>query len=316
MPIESEEMLDVQEYDFCPLEALRYDRNIDVGGRRLGLEVEMFGWSRREQRKTFDTWDWLQGLLREKDRDFALGYCMAGHDGSLESDSGCPAELKTPPLTRYHHGMFHWATNERAHGLAGEIDVPRSLKDVSWKVYNAQTRWFPNGGAYSNRTCGIHVTLAKEDASELTWAKTLAWLNGPSVNHRELFLRQPNGYCRAATNGKLTDFRKASRDWDAYPQPPGVDKYSTLRVKWGELCEFRGFRSTLKPRAIMRCLDVAEAILDFMQDTPMHRVPVTSTEDFGAWVAQNREGYPSLARWLQTHGSDSYSITKGFKQQR
>lgn len=301
---------EVLEYSACPVDTLGYRAKpgySSVKTPRFGLEIEMRGYDTLEHRETHDAWS----RVRADANTYTSGYCIAAEDSSIYGED--PAELKTVPLTKWDHALFHLATASRL-----DPDV-RHYSDMRRAYSGPPTRgaFFRSGQAWSVRSCGMHITVADCTASELTWNKLLVWLNCHKAiienRARVLFLRDSNSFCSVLNDCRMGDYTKAKcYDYRGDRAIPGLDKYSVLRVKGGdELCEFRGFRSSLNSLTIMRNIEVVESLLRFMADMPVHFLPVSGLIDYGRWLRSNEGKFPFLTAWIRKRAADS-PLRSGF----
>lgn len=306
-------MPEILEYSADPLSELGYRAR---PGRervpRFGLEVETRNYCEDAHSHTYDVWESIRHRLDSR----ADGYCIAAEDGSICGDN--PAELKTPPLTKWDHALFH-AT------ASGSLGAPlaRHYSDMRGVWVNRQPgqRWFPDGVAWSARSCGMHITVAESMATTMTWNKMLVWLNcHKAVAERRamvLFLRDSNNYCAVHTECYLGDYNiaRSGTDFHNGRYIPGLDKYSVLHVKRGaRLNEFRGFRSSLNPQTIMRNIEVVESLLLYLGDMPLHFLPKSGLHDYGRWLRHHEGKFPFLTQWIRKRASDS-PLRQGFLQQ-
>jgi len=302
-------MPEVLDYSACPIEELGFRPRAREGRRRppprFGLEIEMRGWNEDAHLDANRAWSRIQ----QRADTYTRGYCIAADDSSICGDN--PAELKTVPLTKWDHALFH---NE----MAGRPFTGRSYSEMRKAYANPRSRaFFPDGTAWSARSCGIHITVSEGIASELTWNKLLVWLNCHKAiiegRAKVLFLRDSNSFCTVLNDCRLGDYTRARNcDWGGDRAIPGVDKYSVLRVKPGdELCEFRGFRSSLNARTIMRNIEVVESLLLFMADMPVHFLPRSGLIDYGRWLRFNEGKFPFLTAWIRKRAADS-PLRSGF----
>ena len=318
---------DIHGYDCCPLSHLNYNRRYGLrqsqtsSNRLYGIEVEMDNFDEYEAEEADTIWDWLQDeLLGTKIAD---AYYLPTDDGSIRARSGPSAELKTVPLTKTEHTLYHWLFSRKQHKANA---VPTTYRHALRSMVGNRRRWFPTGGAWTNRSCGMHVTVSDRSASRLTWCKTLYWINHIASYgmHKTLFLREPTNYCnarsvrlkrRAIVNGQrvymlhgrdikaYNSIRRALSGDSDYDEEElesmlGYEKYSQLRVKPRSLVEFRGFRSSLNPLMLLRNIEVVESIIDLMEETPLYMLDSTSDKTYGWFVGQNHHKYPFLRRWF------------------
>jgi hypothetical protein len=314
---------DIYGYDCCPIYRLNYTKNFRLGcprpssSRLYGLEVEMDNFDEYEAEEADTIWNWLQDEVLGV--HIADAYYLPTDDGSIRSRGGTSAELKTVPLTKTEHTLYHWLfTRKQTKSNA----VPTTYRHALREMVGVRRRWFPTGGAWTNRTCGMHITVSDTGASRLTWCKVLYWINRIASfgMHKTLFLREPTSYCNVQSVQSRTyngsrwklygeDIKAYNSVREAFASPSeydeeaiesllGYEKYSQLRVKPGELVEFRGFRSSLNPLMMLRNIEVVESIIDLMEETPLYRLDSTTDQSYGFYVGQNHHKYPFLRRWF------------------
>lgn len=265
-------MPEILNYSTCPIRELGYFSRRPPGMSggysipRFGLEIELCGYDEDEHEQV-DRW-WRQLPTALKKDSFASGYCIAAEDGSLDGES--PAELKTPPFSKREHELVH------------------------------QERWFESAYAWTKSCCGIHITVDRWLASKATWSKVAYWINHLSdENLNTLFLRAPNSYCCPDSRTTIHSVAHIDRRQEGHS-----DKYESLHLK-GRLVEFRGFRSSVNPKTILRHIDVVESLIPFMRDTPFCQLEGTTLEHYGAWLRRTPGHFPHLTAWLRNRASDS-----------
>lgn len=326
---------DIYGYDCCPVRRLNYQRALQGRDRQhrqrlYGIEVEMDNFDEYEAEEADSVWTWLQDDVLGK--SIADAYYLPTEDGSIRARSGEGVELKTVPLTKTEHTLYHWLfTNKEGRSDKVPTTYRKAVREMD---RSTRRRWFPSGGAWTNRSCGMHITVSEQGVSRLTWCKTLYWINKIALYgmHKTLFLRQPTSYCnvypvsltpvRPEDETEGSDFSSYSRirqvfngDYECRQEDldamVGYEKYSQLRVKPRGLVEFRGFRSSLNPLMMLRNIEVVESIIDLMEVTPILRLDSLDDWGYGLHVGKNSHHYPFLRRWFVSVAKNS-PMKRGF----
>ena len=325
---------DIYSYNSCPVHHLNYDRSSlghsrSSNNRLYGIEIEMDNFDSYEAEEADGVWNWLQDEVLG--REIADAYYLPAEDGSIRSRSGDGAELKTVPLTKTEHTLFHWLYSRKQ---TKSNTVPTTYRHALRDMMSARRRWFPTGGAWTNRSCGMHITIEEYGVSRLTWCKVLYWVNriaGVGMT-KDLFLRDPTNYCNAQPVSMLRRRRDGTRviggaaiksyhlvrsgiedgvDEDEIDHLLGFEKYSQMRLKDHGLIEFRGFRSSLNPLTILRNIEVVESIIDFVQEVPLYKLHDVTPFMYGGFIAARGHHYPFLRRWFKDRAKES-TMKRGF----
>ena len=199
----------VRNYSTCPLDALHYHpkylycplpQQINIARPRLGIEIEMSEWDEASHVRINDV---ASRLINKYvlccDAD---GYNIACDDGSISGSR--PAECKTVPMYQSSHLAVHYAylhdENEWVPSAQAIMKAtPRNqLRMLAKRLADHPSkRWQPGSKSWSNRSCGIHVTVPTSIASKLTWIKAMYMLYSNSELCQFIGGRPPNSYCSA-----------------------------------------------------------------------------------------------------------------------
>lgn len=303
----------IQGLHWCSIQPNQGERNAP----RYGLEIELSGYEEDELRAFNRA---FFAVREQHSRLFtsSQGYCTPCSDGSIMGSS--PAELKTPPLTKWEHYAAHLASMmdsvERA-----RFDWP-ALYRQPWR-YKAklmqslvdvrhQPAFMPSAKAWSNSSCGLHVNCDIPMASRLTWAKMLWFVHHLHADHLRDFSgrRHASGYAQQVRYARFGHIRSGLQRLQHHGGRPGFQKYEVINISKPNLFEVRLFQSTVNPMRLLANMELLEALRDFMSQLSVTQAMRAHTEHLGHYLFLNRWQYPFAYRWL-TRSKSTNSLRRG-----
>jgi hypothetical protein len=308
-------------YSYDPIQGLSWHSYQPNPGERdaprYGLEIELSGYDEQELRSFNRA---FYAVLGQHGHLFtnSNGYCTPCSDGSITGSS--PAELKTPPLTKWEHYAAHLSimmdSVERA-----RFDWP-ALYRQPWR-YKArlmqslvdvrhQPAFMPSAKAWSNGSCGLHVNCDIHMASRLTWAKMLWFVHHLHEDHLRDFSgrRGVSGYAQQVRYRRFGHIRSALMRHQYHDCRPGFQKYEVINISKPNLYEVRLFQSTVNPMRLLANMELLEALRDFMSQLSVTQAMRAHTEHLGHYLFLNQWQYPFAYRWL-TRSKSTNSLRRG-----
>lgn len=311
---------DVHRYSWDPMQGLKWDGYQPNHGERraprYGLEIEISGY---EQDELFSfNRAYHQVITRHQPLFTASqGYATPCSDGSISGSS--PAELKTPPYTKWEHYAAHLAA------MMPSVERERfdwaALYRQPWKYKCRLMQSFvdarhvasfmPNAHAWSNSSCGLHVNVDKPMASTLTWAKVLWFVHHLTPDHLHDFGgRRDCGYAQQFRYSRFGHIRDGLKRLQYHDSRPGFQKYEVINISKPHLFEVRLFRSTVNPMRLLANLELLEVLCDFMRQLSVRQAMRANTEHLGHYLSLRRSQYPFAHSWMK-RSSTNNSLRRG-----
>lgn len=300
----------VNRYSWDPIQGLEY-RDVrpilaERGAPRYGLEIEISGYE-KDELYSFNR-SYYQ-VLQAHPRLFAMsqGYATPCSDGSITGSS--PAELKTPPYTKWEHYAAHLAA------MMPSVERERfdwaALYRQPWKYKcrlmqsfvdaRHEASFMPNAHAWSNASCGLHVNVDIPMASLLTWAKVLWFVHHLTPEHLSDFSgrRHASGYAQQVRYRRFGNIQAGLRRLQYRDYYPGFQKYEVINISKPHLFEVRLFQSTVNPMRLLANIELLEVLCDFMSQLSVPDAMRANTEHLGHYLSLRRSQYPFAHSWMK-----------------
>jgi hypothetical protein len=308
-------------YSYDPIHGLSWSafqpNHGERNAPRYGLEIELSGYDEQELR-SFNRAFFAVRVQNQQLFTESQGYCTPCSDGSITGNN--PAELKTPPLTKWEHyaahlasmmdsverDRFDWAALYRQ-PWRYKAKLMQSLVDV-----RHQPAFMPSAKAWSNGSCGLHVNCDISMASLLTWAKMLWFVHHLHPDHLCDFSgrRHSSSYAQQVHYRRFGYIRSGLMRLQYHDSRPGFQKYEVINISKPNLFEVRLFQSTVNPLRLLANMELLEALRDFMSQLSVTQAMRAHTEHLGHYLFLNRWQYPFAYRWL-TRSKSANSLRRG-----
>lgn len=300
----------VNRYSWDPIQGLEYrDVRPIIAERRTpryGLEIELSGYEKDE---LFSFNRSYHQVLTVHPTLFTMaqGYATPCSDGSITGSS--PAELKTPPYTKWEHYAAHLAA------MMPSVERERfdwaALYRQPWKYKcrlmqsfvdaRHEASFMPNAHAWSNASCGLHVNVDIPMASRFTWAKVLWFVHHLDPVHLADFSgrRHASGYAQQFRYQRFGHIRSGLCRHQYHESRPGFQKYEVINISKPHIYEVRLFQSTVNPMRLLANLELLEVLCDFMCQLSVPESMRANTEHLGHYLSLRRSQYPFAHSWMK-----------------
>lgn len=300
----------VNRYSWDPIQGLAFNsfqpNRGEIRAPRYGLEIELSGYEKDELYSFNRAY---HQVLQAHPRLFTAsdGYATPCSDGSITGSS--PAELKTPPYTKWEHYAAHLAS------MMPSVERERfdwaALYRQPWK-YKCRlmqsfvdarhtSSFMPSANAWSNSSCGLHVNVDYHMmASRLTWAKVLWFVHHLQSEHlRDFGGRYSCGYAQQVHYQRFGHIRSALCRHQYHDSRPGFQKYEVINISKPHIYEVRLFRSTVNPMRLLANLELLEVLCDFMRQLSVSQAKRANTAHLGHYLSLRRSQYPFAHSWMK-----------------
>lgn len=288
--------LDLPGHHYQPNDMKYFDKSLTPCSRPkdrtlyLGLELEV-------ECKACDN----EAVIAEVMRSKRPLYCK--HDGSLNNG----VEIVSMPMT-YDAWLAQW---DKLVGLY------TTLRDMGCR-------------SYTTDTCGIHIHASKRGYQSLGHLYRVgALIYGNKGKIIALSQRESSRLKRWASLDDVRHIRRPARtkqtalgfapwadpseyDWDGHRifaslpdklRTATGSKYSAMNMLHPHTVEYRFFRGTLYPNAILRALETIQAMRDHALGVSMPEA--TSWPSFARFVTENKKQFPQLHAWTNENKRDT-----------
>jgi hypothetical protein len=148
------------------------------------------------------------------------------------------------------------------------------------------SQWEAPSGMTSAKSgdCGIHVHYSRQGLSALHINRMVVFLNAPE-NLRLIECiaqRSNNSFCK---------IKQKSISGNG-----SCDRYEALNLTNNSTIEFRIFRGNTRKERIIKCIEVAVAVVNWTRDRSYRDL---SHGNFVAWVSKNSKEYPALSKYIE-----------------